>query len=142
MRCPVCKKEVLIALEYESVEIDYCPECKGIWLDAGEIELLFGDADAATAFLTIGKPAVVPQGEKRRRCPECNKKMTKESTESEHPVTFDHCPNGDGLWFDAGELAIILKHAGELVGANTVADYLREIFPETTDQKQKNSHGA
>ena len=135
MRCPSCKKEVLIALEFESVEIDYCPECKGIWLDAGEIELLFGDADAATAFLTIGKPAVVPQGEKRRRCPECNKKMTKESTESEHPVTFDHCPNGDGLWFDAGELATILNHADALVGSSAVSEYLREIFPETTTQE-------
>lgn len=134
MNCPVCKKEVLIALEYEGVEVDYCPACRGVWLDSGEIELLFGDADAAIEFLTIGKPAAVPHGEKHRRCPECNKKMTKESTESEHPVTFDHCPRCDGMWLDAGELAVILKHADALVGSNAVADYLREIFPETTDE--------
>lgn len=129
MYCPVCKDEILIALEYESVEVDYCPECRGVWLDSGEIELLFGDEDAATEFLTIGQPATVPKGEKYRRCPECDKKMTKESTESEDPITFDHCPNGDGLWLDRGELAAMLAHADSVVGSNAVASFLRQVFP-------------
>jgi len=131
MNCPVCKDEVLIALEYESVEVDFCPECRGVWLDSGEIELLFGDVDAATQFLTIGHPSTVPSGEKPRRCPECNKKMTKESTESAHPVTFDHCPHGDGMWLDPGELGVILSHAEEMIGGTEVAKYLSEIFPKT-----------
>ncbi len=131
MNCPVCEKEILIALEYESVEIDYCPVCKGIWLDSGELELLFGDEEAATKFLSIGKPTAMPKGEKHRRCPECDKKMTKESTESEHPVIFDHCPRGHGLWLDQGELATILSHPEAQAAGHPVAEYLREIFPET-----------
>ncbi|MEJ2196939.1 MAG: zf-TFIIB domain-containing protein [Ignavibacteriaceae bacterium] len=42
MFCPVCK-EPMIILELNEVEIDYCPSCSGIWLDAGELELLFED---------------------------------------------------------------------------------------------------
>ncbi len=56
MDCPVCK-EPMIVLEYADVEVDFCVACEGVWLDAGELELLFGSADACTAFLTICSPA-------------------------------------------------------------------------------------
>jgi len=34
MICPVCKKPMLV-LELQQIEIDYCQECGGIWLDEG-----------------------------------------------------------------------------------------------------------
>ncbi|WRK53907.1 zf-TFIIB domain-containing protein [Coprobacillaceae bacterium CR2/5/TPMF4] len=38
MKCPVCKDVTLLMSEKHGVEIDYCPECRGIWLDRGELE--------------------------------------------------------------------------------------------------------
>ena len=38
MKCPVCKDVTLLMSERRGVEIDYCPECRGIWLDRGELE--------------------------------------------------------------------------------------------------------
>ena len=38
MKCPVCKDVTLLMSEKKGVEIDYCPECRGIWLDRGELE--------------------------------------------------------------------------------------------------------
>ena len=38
MKCPVCKDITLLMAEKKGVEIDYCPECRGIWLDRGELE--------------------------------------------------------------------------------------------------------
>ena len=38
MKCPVCKDVTLLMSEKQGVEIDYCPECRGIWLDRGELE--------------------------------------------------------------------------------------------------------
>ena len=128
MRCPHCTDEVLISLEYDRVEVDYCTSCKGVWLDAGELELLIGDAEATGKFLSIGSPADVPKGEKHRKCPECRKRMTKEATDTDPAVVFDHCPIGDGLWFDAGELATVLDHAEETLGKHEVSDFLKEIF--------------
>ena len=37
MNCPTCKVTLLLA-EKQGVEIDYCPQCRGIWLDRGELE--------------------------------------------------------------------------------------------------------
>jgi uncharacterized protein len=37
MNCPICNVTLLLA-EKQGVEIDYCPKCRGIWLDRGELE--------------------------------------------------------------------------------------------------------
>jgi len=37
MKCPHCSVNLLIA-EKQGVEIDYCPDCRGVWLDRGELE--------------------------------------------------------------------------------------------------------
>ncbi|MBI5666742.1 MAG: zf-TFIIB domain-containing protein [Chloroflexi bacterium] len=37
MLCPVCKVELKMA-ERQGVEIDYCPQCRGVWLDRGELD--------------------------------------------------------------------------------------------------------
>lgn len=38
MKCPVCADATLVMSERKGIEIDYCPECRGIWLDRGEID--------------------------------------------------------------------------------------------------------
>jgi uncharacterized protein len=37
MKCPSCE-ELLIMSERQGVEIDYCPKCRGVWLDKGELD--------------------------------------------------------------------------------------------------------
>ncbi|MEQ8676596.1 MAG: zf-TFIIB domain-containing protein [Aggregatilineales bacterium] len=39
MQCPVCDVELKIA-DRQGVEIDYCPKCRGVWLDRGELDKL------------------------------------------------------------------------------------------------------
>ncbi len=38
MKCPVCKDIDLVMSERQGVEIDYCPSCRGVWLDRGELD--------------------------------------------------------------------------------------------------------
>lgn len=38
MLCPVCKNTQLVMTERKSIEIDYCPDCRGVWLDRGELD--------------------------------------------------------------------------------------------------------
>ena len=38
MKCPVCSDVTLQMTERKGVEIDYCPTCRGIWLDRGELD--------------------------------------------------------------------------------------------------------
>ena len=35
--CPSCKT-VLVMTERQNIEIDYCPKCRGVWLDRGELD--------------------------------------------------------------------------------------------------------
>lgn len=38
MKCPVCKDQDLAMADREGIEIDYCPTCRGVWLDRGELD--------------------------------------------------------------------------------------------------------
>ncbi|KWA25720.1 hypothetical protein WT41_23070 [Burkholderia territorii] len=50
MKCPVCKTPDLLMAERQSIEIDYCPTCRGVWLDRGELDKLIArETDDAQA---------------------------------------------------------------------------------------------
>lgn len=38
MRCPVCDEAILVVADREGIEVDYCPDCRGVWLDRGELD--------------------------------------------------------------------------------------------------------
>jgi Zn-finger nucleic acid-binding protein len=105
MRSPVSKEPMLV-LELAGVEIDYCPVSGGIWLDAGELETLLDDKDAADALIS-SLTEERNSKEKRIRCPICRKKMEKVLVDEK--VLIDRCKNAHGLWFDEGELMEVLR---------------------------------
>ncbi|MCU0653401.1 MAG: zf-TFIIB domain-containing protein [Candidatus Pacebacteria bacterium] len=37
MKCPICEVDLVMS-ERQGVEIDYCPKCRGVWLDRGELD--------------------------------------------------------------------------------------------------------
>jgi Zn-finger nucleic acid-binding protein len=47
MKCPACKDATLAITERQGIEIDYCPDCRGVWLDRGELDKLIERADRA-----------------------------------------------------------------------------------------------
>jgi Zn-finger nucleic acid-binding protein len=48
MRCPV-DNETLIMADRNGVEIDYCPKCRGVWLDRGELDKIIDRAAGVPA---------------------------------------------------------------------------------------------
>ncbi len=38
MKCPTCKDVNLVMTDRQGIEIDYCPDCRGVWLDRGELD--------------------------------------------------------------------------------------------------------
>lgn len=52
MKCSHCNDVVLTMSERQGVEIDYCPQCRGVWLDRGELDKLIEKSAA---------PAVAPE---------------------------------------------------------------------------------
>ena len=126
MDCPVCKN-AMITLELEAVEIDYCTSCSGIWLDAGELELLLGEPQKAAELLGSFKSDPKCK-EETRKCPICDKKMQKIVVGSSKPsLLIDKCRRGDGLWFDRGELNDIFERA-KLDEDNKIKKLLTDMF--------------
>lgn len=72
MQCPVCSVDLVMA-ERQGVEIDYCPKCRGIWLDRGELDKIVersaGMADAmpapARGAMQDAPPYGIPQMRRR-----------------------------------------------------------------------------
>ncbi|HSW67837.1 MAG TPA: zf-TFIIB domain-containing protein [Bacteroidales bacterium] len=44
MKCPICTTSNLVMTERQGIEIDYCPTCRGIWLDRGELDKILNKA--------------------------------------------------------------------------------------------------
>lgn len=58
MKCPVCPESVLVMADRQGVEIDYCPSCRGVWLDRGELDkVLEKSASKEAAAYAQGNPA-------------------------------------------------------------------------------------
>ena len=45
MKCPVCVESDLVMSDRQGVEIDYCPKCRGVWLDRGELDKIIERSD-------------------------------------------------------------------------------------------------
>ncbi len=104
MNCPVCKDTAMITLELNDIEIDYCTECSGIWLDSGELELLLEGSQKLPELLDSFKNHTTST-EKPRKCPICMTNMQKILVgPADKNLTIDSCPKQHGLWFDRGEL--------------------------------------
>jgi Zn-finger nucleic acid-binding protein len=59
MRCPNDNNELRIA-DRQGVEIDYCPECRGVWLDRGELDKIIERSAALEASLRQPQPPAQP----------------------------------------------------------------------------------
>lgn len=60
MKCPVCNVDLKMA-ERQGVEIDYCPQCRGVWLDRGELDKIIERSAAIEQRSNIPRPS----GERR-----------------------------------------------------------------------------
>ena len=49
MKCLTCTDTALVMSDRQGVEIDYCPQCRGVWLDRGELDKLIERSAAMTS---------------------------------------------------------------------------------------------
>jgi uncharacterized protein len=67
-------------------------------------------------------------------CPACKRDMI---VVEYHRVELDYCLNCQGVWFDAGELELLLESAGVSQAASFVADFLKSSGAHTSEIKRK-----
>ncbi|MEV7607513.1 zf-TFIIB domain-containing protein [Paenarthrobacter sp. NPDC089322] len=59
MKCPVDSVELVMS-ERSGVEIDYCPQCRGVWLDRGELDKIIDRVDSGAAQSRPAAPSQQP----------------------------------------------------------------------------------
>ena len=135
MICPVCKHHMIV-VEYHNIELDYCNNCKGVWFDSGELELLLKSCnleEPKAFFDGIFSSEEATSQEKKLRCPVCGRRMKKTAIGAQPEILIDVCREKHGLWFDGGEVAqLIQRLAGEQPpkhgSREHVMNFLGEVF--------------
>lgn len=106
MLCFRCRNEMQKTV-FDGVLVDYCPECRGFWLDAGEFELALKEEDVDTQ--TLWKKAQQENLQESiacaqtGKCPSClmgDMKMVKRDD-----IDVDECDQCHGIFFDKDELS-------------------------------------
>ncbi|NQT31645.1 MAG: zf-TFIIB domain-containing protein [Deltaproteobacteria bacterium] len=135
MICPTCKSDMIV-VEHNKIELDYCTNCRGVWFDSGELELLLESAGLEglePLLANLAGSTEARSAEKKRKCPICLKKMKKIVAGQEPAIILDICRQGDGLWFDGGELAQLVGQMAGEAGEKTTPQqeifaFLQEVF--------------
>jgi Zn-finger nucleic acid-binding protein len=129
--CPKCDAQ-LFSLRFKEVEVDSCERCRGLWLDAGELEALLRQTGASAGDPLLAfqnQPGATPRGRKPL-CPRCDQTLREIAVPKggAEPLHLDRCPRGHGLWFDASELRQLLTLFPPASGATHTIAFLNEIL--------------
>ncbi len=108
LTCPKCDS-AMAKIEYQSVVVDRCGGCHGLWFDNLEhekLKLLEGSESIDTGDRKVGK-----QFDKVDRigCPICHTSMVRMVDPKQRHIHFESCPACSGVFFDAGEFADFKK---------------------------------
>ena len=119
MTCPKCDAEMARVL-YESIEVNRCIRCEGLWFDMLELEHL--TAIAGSDEIDVGDPKTGKSlnAFDRIDCPVCHIRMLRMVDARQPHIRYESCPVCYGVFFDAGEFR---DHREE-----TVLDFFRALF--------------
>ena len=69
MKCPIDTDVDLVMTDRQGIEIDYCPKCRGVWLDRGELDKLIDRSATAASPPQQGyqERSFLPQQDPRQR---------------------------------------------------------------------------
>jgi len=88
MKCPVCATTDLLMSDRQGIEIDYCPQCRGVWLDRGELDKII----ERSAVMPVAQPVqqVVETPTPRYREPEYQASHVKQGHDNHHGYKQQH----------------------------------------------------
>ena len=112
MNCPRCQstlQTVVIPEAKFNLEVDQCPECKGIWFDQNELQAIENVIEPVL-FEIRQIPSEYDQLT-ALHCPFCedHPRMAKAEHQRDEQVIMDICEQCNGIWLDGGELEAIQK---------------------------------
>lgn len=106
MKCDGVLSEVRI----DTIRIDQCNACRGIWFDRKELEAVVDVARRKMLPLpATSSPVSQRMDERQGNCPRDRIALEPVESLAVDGLTYDHCPRCKGVWLDGGELEQIAK---------------------------------
>ena len=104
------------------IEIDVCPSCGGIWLDAAELAKIDDNFFVDVEKMELLKAAPTAEDDKLL-CPRCEgvKVLEKVHPRGHKELIIDKCPSCRGFWLDRGELEKLEDVSDQLLIASLLA---------------------
>lgn len=105
MKCPRCNMD-LVPTVRRKVDMSFCPSCKGMWLDAQELDQLENEAfdlgdDEKGTLVFSSTPTT-------QKCPLCEATLQRFNYRA-YDLEMEFCPNRHGYWLDADEDTRVLE---------------------------------
>ncbi len=110
MNCPNHHKSKMQKMLFHHVEVDYCPECLGIWFDRDELRLAKDDKDKQLNWLDFDiwrDRSKFKVYSINKRCPACRIPFVQIHYDNSK-VKVDFCKKCWGMWLDRGEFKQII----------------------------------
>jgi Zn-finger nucleic acid-binding protein len=105
---------------YADVKVDRCTRCQGIWFDGVTYRSL--KKAKGSESIDTGSAATGKKMDELRDvlCPVCRTVLETKPDLYQPHIHYDVCPNGDGVYFDAGEFRDFVKE--------DLADFFKDLF--------------
>jgi len=131
MFCPRCRKKLEKAIFY-NLEVDYCPQCFGMFFEEDELRLAKDARDKNLRWLDIDlwknkKLFKISYG--IRLCPACRLPLY-EVYYGDSKIIIDVCNLCQGIWLDRGEFKKLIEYLKEKADYEVLNNYLKNLIEE------------
>lgn len=120
MNCPKCQG-AMDPVTVETVTVDRCTRCAGLWLDGGELQALMairGAEKVDSGDEKVGQ--LMDKVPAEMTCPRCSKPLVSKVDIDQHHIHYESCAACKGMFLDAGEFKDLKSY--------TFGDYIRGLF--------------
>ena len=134
MNCPLDGTTLEIHTIH-SVDVEECPQCKGLWFEKDELRKAKDDADPDLNWLDFdlwSDQESFKTELSARNCPRCGENMATISY-ADTGVTVDYCVEEHGIWLDKGEFQAIIEALENETLSMDSSEYAKASFDEAKD---------
>lgn len=120
MHCPKCSY-IMGPVDFKETTVDRCTNCRGLWFDRLELEQLKGARGSEDIDCGAARTGRAYDTIKDISCPRCQVPMTRVQAPDRSTVSFETCPQCQGIFLDAGEFK-------ELKDEQSMLGFLKKLF--------------
>jgi len=131
MFCPLCKTQFKKE-DFYGVEVDYCPQCLGLWFEKDELRQAKDEKDKDLNWLDIDlwkDETKFKISKEKKICPRCSVPLYSVNY-GDSNIEVDICNLCQGIWIDRGEFKKIIDYLEKKGKKEILENYIKNLIKE------------